>query len=131
MKRFQVDPTVCLLDSVQGFCEEFQIGAGDLVFASRRLQARFPAGSLEGAELVDYRQYGQGEPTDVMVESIAGALSGRQFRRVIAIGGGTILDVAKLFALECVLPVTELFEHKIPVRKVRPLILVPTTWDRQ
>ena len=127
MKKFQVNPTVCLLDSVQDFCEEFQVGAGDLVFASQRLQTRFPVGSLEGAELVDYRQYGQGEPTDVMVESIAGALSGRQFRRVIAIGGGTILDVAKLFALECVLPVTELFEHKIPVRKVRPLILVPTT----
>ena len=127
MKKFQVSPAVCMLDSVQEFCAEFQVGAGDLVFASRRLQTHFPADSLNGAILVDYRQYGQGEPTDRMVESIAEALSGRQFRRVIAIGGGTILDVAKLFALDCVSPVTGLFQHQIPLQKVRPLILVPTT----
>ena len=127
VKKFQVQPVVCLADSVQAFCAEFQVGAGDLVFASQRLQDRFPADCLGGATVVDYRQYGKGEPTDAMVEAIAQSLAGQPYDRVIAIGGGTILDVAKLFALERILPVTGLFQQEIPVKKACPLILVPTT----
>ena len=42
-------------------------------------------------------------------------------------GGGTILDLGKLFALETVSPVVDLYDGKIPPVKKRKLILVPTT----
>ena len=45
------------------------------------------------------RKYGSGEPTDEMVESIKKDVT-KPYKRVVAIGGGTVIDVAKLFCLE-------------------------------
>ncbi len=127
MKTFQIAPEICLLHTVDEFLAAFTPGEGDLVFASSGTQKRAFAGKLAGATIIDYRAYGSGEPTDLMVEGIVASLAGKEYRRVFAIGGGTILDVAKLFALERVAPVTDLFQKKFPAVKKHPRILVPTT----
>jgi len=127
MKSFKVVPSVVLLESCQEFCERYKIGAGDLVFASASTMARsFPAG-FEGALVIDYRQYGSGEPTDLMVNGISRAIGSQPIKRVFAIGGGTILDVAKLFALKEVFPVADLFDGTIEAVRDKELILLPTT----
>lgn len=127
MKDFAIHPKIRFAASVIDFFQSYNIGSGDLVFASRRTQQHFPADSLKNAMVIDYRSYASGEPTDQMVESIAAELAGRSFRRVFALGGGTILDVAKLFALKRLSPVDGLFMGELPVEKACPLILVPTT----
>ncbi len=127
MKTFQLMPRISQFDRAAEFCEAFSVGAGDLVFVSDGTYARYFAGKIDGATVVNYRKYGNGEPTDLMVEGIAADLQGVEYSRVIAIGGGTILDVAKLFALEQVSPVVELFERSIPAVRSRKLVLVPTT----
>ena len=127
MKTFQVVPEICMLSTVDEFLKEFAPGENDLVFASKGTQKRHLGGKLGAATVIDYRAYGQGEPTDLMVEGIVAALGGKTYDRVFAIGGGTILDVAKLFALEQLSPVTDLYQKKFPAKKARPLILVPTT----
>lgn len=116
-----------MLSTVDEFLKEFAPGENDLVFASKGTQKRHLGGKLGAATVIDYRAYGQGEPTDLMVEGIVAALGGKTYDRVFAIGGGTILDVAKLFALEQLSPVTDLYQKKFPAKKARPLILVPTT----
>ena len=68
------------------------------------------------ARVVDYRQYIQGEPSDVMVEKMHAAVGDYEYHRVIAIGGGAILDVAKLFALERMTPVLDLYDKKVQYR---------------
>lgn len=127
MQSFKIQPQIHLANSLAEFCQEFQVGTGDLLFASHRTQTDYLQGLAQGAILIDYRDFGQGEPTDTMVEGIASVLAGREYNRVIAIGGGTILDVAKLFALQTVLPVAKLFQHEIPAVRKCPLILLPTT----
>ena len=127
MKTFQIVPEICILHSIDDFLQEFQPMKDDLVFASRGTQKRQLAGKLDGPTVIDYRAYGEGEPTDLMVEGIVKALDGKPYDRVFAIGGGTILDVAKLFALEKITPVTDLYLKKFPPKRVHPLILVPTT----
>lgn len=127
MKTFQIVPEICMLSTVDEFLKEFAPGENDLVFASRGTQKRHLGGKLGAATVIDYRAYGQGEPTDLMVEGIVAALGGKTYDRVFAIGGGTILDVAKLFALEQLSPVTDLYQKKFPAKKAHPLILVPTT----
>ena len=127
MKTFQVVPEICMLSTVDEFLKEFAPGENDLVFASKGTQKRHLGGKLGAATVIDYRAYGQGEPTDLMVEGIVAALGGKTYDRVFAIGGGTILDVAKLFALEQLSPVTDLYQKKVPAKKAHPLILVPTT----
>lgn len=127
MKTFQIVPEICMLSNVDDFLKEFAPTDKDLVFASQGTQKRHLDGKLGAATVIDYREYGQGEPTDLMVEGIVAALGGKTYDRVFAIGGGTILDVAKLFALEQLSPVTDLYQKKFPAKKAHPLILVPTT----
>ena len=127
MKTFQIVPEICMLSNVDDFLKEFAPTDKDLVFASKGTQKRHLDGKLGAATVIDYREYGQGEPTDLMVEGIVAALGGKTYDRVFAIGGGTILDVAKLFALEQLSPVTDLYQKKFPAKKAHPLILVPTT----
>lgn len=127
MKRFYVKPTITMMDSTKEFCEQFRIGKDDLVFVSEGIYKRFFQGYTGEAIIVHYRKYGKGEPTDLMVEAIYQKVKDIGYKRVIAIGGGTILDVAKLFALKNISPVTELYEKKLEIEKAKKLILVPTT----
>jgi len=61
-----------------------------------------------------------------MVEAIYNDIKGT-YKRIIAIGGGTIIDIAKIFALKNVLPILDLYDGKIPPIKEKELILIPTT----
>ena len=48
-------------------------------------------------------------------------------RRIIAIGGGTVIDISKLFALKNVSPVEDLYDGRLEIVKDKELVLVPTT----
>ena len=69
---------------------------------------------------------GKGEPTDVMAEAIWKDVP-KDAKRVISVGGGSILDLSKLFALENISPVTDLYDGLLPIVKNKELVLVPTT----
>lgn len=128
MKEFGISPQILEFDHCHELAEYFQIGAGDLVFISdRTYQEYFSATISQAAYRVNYRKYVQGEPTDLMVEAIAADIKDYQYSRVFAIGGGTILDVAKLFALKNTVPVVDLFNKELEISKDKELILIPTT----
>ncbi|WKY45902.1 4-hydroxybutyrate dehydrogenase [Eubacteriaceae bacterium ES2] len=128
MKQFMIRPKILEFEDVENFLQTFKIGKNDLVFISdRTLKKSFQGSIAEEAVIIDYRQYVKGEPTDMMVENIAKDLEGIAYKRVFAIGGGTILDVAKLFALKKTTPVVELFNKELPIEKAKELILIPTT----
>ena len=113
--------------TVDEFCNQYSIGKGDIVFISKTAYDRSFAGKIKEATVIDYRKYGKGEPTDIMVESIYKDIKDIDYKRVFAIGGGTILDVAKLFALKNISPVVDLYDKKLDIKKEKELILVPTT----
>ena len=128
MKQFKVVPTIQEFETCKDFADTYGIGKGDLVFVSNGTKNRlFPELDNSGAIVVNYRNYGSGEPTDLMVEGICKDLEGKTYNRVFSIGGGTILDVAKLFALKTVSPVVKLFNKELEIVKDKELILVPTT----
>lgn len=128
MKQFKITPQILEFEHCHEMAEHFQIGQGDLVFISDRTYAQHFKGAIsETAYRVNYRSYVTGEPTDVMVEAIAADIKDYQYNRVFAIGGGTILDVAKLFALKNTVPVVELFNKELEICKDKELILIPTT----
>ncbi len=127
MKTFSVEPNIKIIDSTKEFCDTYNIGKGDIVFVSEDTYKKYFNGLVNGAYICNYRKYGRGEPTDLMVEGIYNEVKDIEYKRVIAIGGGTILDVAKLFALKNISPVTELYDKKLEIIKDKELILVPTT----
>ena len=43
------------------------------------------------------------------------------------IGGGTIIDIAKILALDSILPIEDLYDGKLPIKRTKKLVLVPTT----
>ncbi|MGI6500478.1 MAG: 4-hydroxybutyrate dehydrogenase [Anaerostipes sp.] len=127
MKEFSVKPNIKMIDTVEEFCSIYDIGKRDLVFVSNSTYHKFFEGKTGEAIVINYRKYGDGEPTDLMVEGIYEDVKNVHYDRVFAIGGGTILDVAKLFALKEVSPVVDLYDRKIPAVKEKKLILIPTT----
>lgn len=128
MKQFGITPKILEFEYCQEVGEHFQIGQGDLVFISDRTYEQYFNDTIgDEAYRVNYRNYVTGEPTDVMVEAIFADIKDYQYNRVFGIGGGTILDVAKLFALKNTVPVVALFNKELEISKDKELILIPTT----
>lgn len=127
MTQFRLKTTIQVYDSCREFCENAQLSEKDLIITSGHIFENYLKGMTGDAVIVNMRKYGSGEPNDEMVEEIVHSLEKLSFQRVIAAGGGSILDVAKLFALKNIAPVQDLFERKLPIIKEKELIMIPTT----
>ncbi len=126
MKQFMVKPEIYRYDTAKAFAEEFNIGKDDLVITNEYIyQPYFGALNLE-CEVIYQEKYGAGEPSDDMAEAIYKDIKGNP-KRIIAIGGGTVIDISKLFALKNVSPILDLYDGKLEIAKDKELILVPTT----
>lgn len=127
MKSFAIEPQIIQLDTGKNLCEKFNLGKGDLILSNQYIYEPYFSDYCSGAVTVYVENYGSGEPSDAMVEDIFEDIKGLEFHRVFGIGGGTVLDIAKLFALETVLPVCDLYAHKFPAIRNKELFLIPTT----
>jgi len=121
-----IKPQMHKFDKCADFAKEFEIGKGDLIITNDWIyQPYFGALSLK-ADILLQEKYGSGEPSDEMAEAIYADID-RSCKRIFAIGGGTIIDLAKLYSLKNVSPVTDLFDRKLEFVKDKQLIIVPTT----
>ncbi|MCC8014643.1 MAG: 4-hydroxybutyrate dehydrogenase [Eubacterium sp.] len=125
MKEFSVAPKIIMLDSCKEFIDEFKINEDDLVVTIEVTWNTYFK-EVKAGTVIFIENYGVGEPSDEMIEAVAADIK-KHYKRVIAIGGGTVIDCAKLFALKNLLPVSDLFDKKIPAEKDKELLLVPTT----
>lgn len=126
MQQFRIVPTIKVIDSCKEFCETMNVGVKDLILTNPTYFEGYLDAYVDGAKVVYFKTYGSGEPTDVMVEALYKDICQYDFDRVIAIGGGSIIDVAKLIVQEKVLPLENLFDTK-DTKKVKRLVIVPTT----
>lgn len=130
MQQLMIRPTIHKFDTAKEFAKEFAIGEGDLVLTNAYIYEPYFGSMNLGCDVIYQEKYGAGEPSDEMAEAIyhdiyAGGKAAP--KRIIAIGGGTIIDLAKLYALKQTTPILDLYDGKIPVKKDKELILVPTT----
>jgi len=126
MNAFRIKPTISQLSSCAEFVSHFQLQADDLILTNSYIfNPAFGAMHLP-CHVIFQEAYGIGEPSDEMVEAIVRDLP-HSYRRVIAIGGGAVLDIAKLLVLQQPRPVLDLFDGAIVPIKERELILVPST----
>lgn len=127
MKSFKLSPEIMTFNKCEEFCSKFNINKKDLIITNEYIYKPFFESYIEDATVIYRRDFGSGEPSDIMVEAIYDKVKNVDYNRVIGIGGGSILDVAKLFALEKITPVCDLFEKKFEPVKNKELILIPTT----
>ena len=128
MKLFQEKPEVHQYGGAQEFVEDFQIGEGDFVLAGKSvLEAHFAGLEKTGAVIRCKSRYGQGEPTDLMVDALLADFRKTGCGRIIAIGGGAVIDMAKILVLDGDAPAADIYQRRTELNKVRSLVAVPTT----
>lgn len=109
------------------FVEDFGIGKGDIVLTNEYIYEPFFGAMNLPVDTLFQEQYGTGEPTDVMVDAIIEASAKTDCKRVVAIGGGTIIDIAKILAVTDGALMDELYDNAANLEKKRELIIIPTT----
>ena len=127
MQLFKLHTRISRFDSFARFAKEFGLGERDLVITNDFLFKPFMESLGLPCTFIMQEHYGLGEPSDEMMNKILDDVRDTAFDRVIAIGGGTVIDISKLFVLEGLRNVTDAFEQKIPIRKAKQLVVLPTT----
>jgi 4-hydroxybutyrate dehydrogenase len=109
------------------FAEAFALNERDLVLTNEYIyQPYFGALNLKCGVLYQ-EAYGAGEPTDIMTDRILEEAEKTGCTRIIAIGGGTIIDIAKVLAAADGGTVDELYARGPALSRKRGLVIVPTT----
>ncbi len=109
------------------FARGFALGEGDLLFTIRPIyDAHFAKLGLPLKTLF-WEDFGSGEPTDVMTDAIIAAASALGFRRLVAVGGGSIIDIAKAAAVSGGRTTDELYAAAPDIKRECGLVIVPTT----
>lgn len=126
MREIMLRPTIYKYDTTREFVDEFAVGKGDLVITNEYIFKPYFGQMNLDCDIIFQEKYGAGEPSDDMVEAIYKDIRG-EHKRIIAVGGGTVIDIAKLFALKKISPVLDLYDGKITPVKDKELILIPTT----
>ena len=128
MKPFQIIPSITEYAEFSDFAKEIKLGEKDLILTNEYIYEPQIAKLELGCQTLFQEEYGVGEPTDVMVDAILDELRGKSYERIIAVGGGTIIDIAKVLAVACAEDrVDDLYARMTQLTKVHHLIIVPTT----
>jgi 4-hydroxybutyrate dehydrogenase len=127
MQLFKLRTNVNNFDHFSDFADAFKLSDKDLVITHRFLFDPFMKELQLPCHFVMQEKYGTGEPSDEMINRILADINNIDYDRVVAVGGGTVIDIAKLFVLQNVENITAAFERKIPIRKVKKLVILPTT----
>lgn len=127
MQLFKLKTRLSKFDDFAAFAREFKLSERDLVITNEFLYEPFMKGLGLSCHFVMQEKYGLGEPSDKMMNTILAEVKELDYDRVIAVGGGTVIDISKLFVLKGIADVTDAFERKIPIVKEKQLIILPTT----
>ena len=127
MKLFQQKTKIQKFDTAKEFVEEYGICESDFILASRSIyEAYFTPLNLK-AHVAFKNSYGVGEPTDLMIDALMEDFAKTGCTRIIAIGGGAVIDMAKILVLDGQYKAEDIYLKKVPLKKARSLIAVPTT----
>ncbi len=127
MKGFSMRSQIFEMQKFSDFTNEFNISESDLIFTHRFIyETHFKNANLKCKFLIQ-EDFGVGEPSDIMVNKILIATQKLYIKRIIGIGGGTVLDISKLLVLRDVCDVDDIFYETSPLFKDKDLILIPTT----
>ncbi len=121
-------PTLYGFDTCKEFAEAFRLNRDDLILSNAYIYEPY-FGCMENLNcyVIFQEKYGAGEPTDVMVDAILADAAKTSCKRVIAIGGGTVIDIAKVLAVSDGEGVDDLYDKAPDLEKKRELIIIPTT----
>jgi len=122
---FQVSTKIIDCPSISEFLRG--LSTEDLILTNEYVLLPHLKGEQLPCDVLYQEKFGQGEPTDEMLDRMLAAIAGKEYARIIGIGGGTVLDIAKLFVFGDGFSCEEIFTQGANLPKKRKLILLPTT----
>lgn len=127
MIQITVKPQIHLFSSSREFAEAFGLCGDDLVISNEYIYQPFFGNMNLPVQTLFQERYGAGEPTDLMAEAIMAEVEQLGCKRIIAIGGGTVIDIAKTLAVSSGGTVDALYDRAPALVKRRELVILPTT----
>ncbi len=99
MLEIKCRPDIYSFVSCREFAEAFAPGPDDIILTNRYIFEPFFRELCPDARCIWQEDYGSGEPTDVMVNAILERMETMPCRRLFAMGGGTVIDIAKVLTV--------------------------------
>ena len=127
MQALRVVPEILYFDTFKEFHEAFGLGKGDILVTNQWMYDPYVKPLGIDMPVIFQEKYGKGEPSDEMIDAMARDMAGYDYDRIIAFGGGTIVDICKVLSLEVPEQSVKLFTGEVAPKKVKELIVVPTT----
>lgn len=129
MKPFRIVPSIMEYADFASYAREAELSEQDLILTNEYIYHPVIADLNLGCQTLFQEKFGGGEPTDEMVNAILGELKTKKYNRIVAVGGGTIIDIAKVLAVaESEDQVDDLYGRMADgLEKIHPLTIVPTT----
>lgn len=109
------------------FIDAFKPDENDLIIANPSVYKPYFEKFALKTRVISPSAYGKGEPTDVMAEAIMRDMGDKHYNRIFAVGGGTVIDLAKIFALKSDGRVDPLYDAMPDLERKSTLVAVPTT----
>ena len=117
-------PTLHQFATCREFVEDFKLSSQDLILTNQYIYQPYFGQMGLGCQILFQEQYGAGEPSDVMVDAILAAAAKTDCKRIVAIGGGTVIDIAKVLAVAGSEGVDALYDKAPDLEKRRELVIV-------
>ena len=120
-------PTVYKFQTFAQMAEEFKLGERDVVLTNEFIYTPFMKDLNLKCNFVFQEKFGAGEPSEAMIQTMYDAIPYDSYDRVIAVGGGAIMDLCKLLGCKRPDSVHELYYKRFPVVHEKDVIAIPTT----
>ena len=127
MQALRLVPKILTFNTFKEFNEEFKVGKNDLLVTNEWLYAPYVQPLGINTNVLYQEKYGAGEPSDEMIDAMAKDAGQFKYDRIVAFGGGTIVDICKILALDLPKKSVDIFTGAVPPKKNKELIVIPTT----
>lgn len=128
MKALKIKPVIHYFDTVKEFNDEFKISENDFILTNEWIYKPYIEPLGVKPKVIFQEKFGTGEPSDEMIDNIKKEMDGLgQIDRIIALGGGSTIDICKLLALKLPEKSFDLFMGNATASKEKTLIIIPTT----
>ena len=120
-------PTVYKFATFGELAQEFGLNERDVVLTNEFIYTPFMKDLGLKCQFVFQEKFGAGEPSEEMIQVMYDAIPYDSYDRVIAVGGGAILDLCKLLGCQRPDTVHNLYFKRFPVVHEKDVIAIPTT----
>lgn len=128
MEPFKIITGIAEFDEFSDYAVDAGLGKTDLIITNKYIYDSAAKGLNLECHLLFQEQYGVGEPTDQMIDAILKDLKGLHYNRIIAMGGGTVIDIAKVLAVaQKEDTVEDLYDRMDKLTAIYTLVIIPTT----